>query len=146
MAIQQIRRRSLLSAPLVLTAGAGSAAATKVAAATVLVEQTFLKAEPGCRADLARYIEANWFALDRQGVARGIFTSYALYEDIDANAEWDLMVAVGYPQAEGYEDPATQAIFKALKAAHVDVPINGRSLAALGRIVAHHRLRLMVGG
>ncbi|KPF65907.1 hypothetical protein IP88_13170 [alpha proteobacterium AAP81b] len=131
---------------MTLAAGGAAASTASGATPTVLIEQTFLKAEPGRRADLARYIEANWFVLDRQGVARGIFTSFALYEDIDANADWDLMVAVGYPQPQGYDDPATQAVFKALKAAHVDVPIDGRSLAALGRIVRHHRLRLMVGG
>ena len=117
-------------------------AKNKDAAPTVLIEQTYLKANPGLGADLALFIEKNWFAMDEEGVRQGIFTSYWLMDDIDENADWDLVMAVGYPQLGGYEQPEANAKFKAIRAAHTEIPINGLGLKALGSIVKHHRLKL----
>lgn len=121
--------------------GAAGAPAAAAQAPTVVYEHTLLKAKPGLRTDLGRYVVANWFAMDRKGVEQGIFTSFQLLEDIDANPVWDFVMVVGYPQAAGYDDPATTAAFKAIRKAHVEVTIGGRGLDDLGSIVAHHRLR-----
>ncbi len=125
-----------------LSATLPALAKSSSAAPTVLIEQTYLKANPGLRADLALFIEKNWFAMDEEGVRQGIFTSYWLMDDIDENADWDLVMAVGYPQLGGYEQPETNAKFNAIRAAHKEIPINGLGLKALGSIVKHHRLKL----
>ena len=52
-----------------------------------MVEKTFLKARRGTLAGLQRYIIANWFAMDSTGVEKGIFTSFQLFEAIDANTD-----------------------------------------------------------
>jgi hypothetical protein len=114
-------------------------------AKTVLIEQTYLKAKPDLRADLTAYIQKNWFAMDQEGVRQGIFTSYWLMEDSDENADWDLVMAVGYPQLQGYEEQETTKKFMAIRAAHKEELINGRNLGELGSIVKHHRLKLIGG-
>jgi hypothetical protein len=124
--------------------GAATAAKAK-SSPTVLIEQTFLKAKPGLRRDLAAYIEKNWFVMDQKGVDQGIFTSFWLMEDIDENADWDFAVCVGYPQLEGYEEPETKKKFSAISTAHKENLIGGRKLADLGSIVKHHRLKLIGG-
>lgn len=134
------RRGALLAAGLG-TIAAASTPARAAPAATVLIEQTYLKAIPGKRADLIAFITANWFAMDRIGVERGLFTSYRLFADIDDNPDWDLVMVVGYPQPEGYEQPATKAAFDAIRAAHRQVLIDRQGLGDLGRIVRHHRLK-----
>jgi hypothetical protein len=121
------------------------ASAKKAEAKTIMIEQTFLKAKPELRADLAAYIQKNWFVMDQEGVRQGIFTSYWLMEDSDENADWDLVVAVGYPQPAGYEDLETKRKFKAISDAHKEELINGRKLNELGAIVRHHRLKLIGG-
>lgn len=139
----------ILASRRAVFAGAAALSAMPAAAAaapTVLVEQTYLKALPGKRQALIGYIRSNWFAMDARGRDAGIFTSFALYEDIDENADWDLMVAVGYPQAQGYEAPATKAAFDAIRKAHVEVLEGGLGLKDLGAIVRHHRLRLVTSG
>jgi hypothetical protein len=140
------RRSLLVASGIAVGSAAGARAAGTPPAPTVLVEQTYLKAAPGKRAALAAYIKANWFAMDARGRDAGIFTSFALYEDIDDNADWDLVVAVGYPQGEGYEAPATKAAFDAIRKAHVEVLEGGLGLKDLGTIVRHHRLRPVGGG
>jgi hypothetical protein len=112
-------------------------------AKTVLVEQTYLKALPDLRADLTRYIVANWFAMDQRGFDAGIFTSFALYEETEENKDWDLVMAVGYPQALGYDDPTATSIFKEIRRTHKEVLINGRALKELGSIVRHHKLKIV---
>lgn len=134
-------RRGLMSAALL--AGPTSALAGSARPSAVVVEQTYLKAEPGLVDSLTRYLVANWFVMDQRGVETGIFTNYALHQAMDAEPDWDLMMAVGYPQAAGYADPATQAAFTAIRAAHREVLIDGRNLRALGRVVRQHRFRVV---
>jgi len=138
------RRNALAGLGVAAVVLPAEAAVGKASAATVLIEQTYLKANAGLRADLANYIEKNWFAMDQIGLDQGIFTSFWLMDAIDSDDQWDFVMAVGYPQLGGYEAPATKAAFDAIRKAHRDVPVNGRSLKDLGKIVQHYRLR--VGG
>ncbi|WP_066478672.1 MULTISPECIES: hypothetical protein [unclassified Sphingomonas] len=108
------------------------------------VTQTYLRAKPGLRADLIAYLRANWFAMDRIGVERGLFTSYALLERGDeSQAEWDVIVTVGYPTEAGYDAPGVAEAFQAIRAAHREVKIGGRGFAELGEIVQHHPLAVV---
>lgn len=122
-----------------LTVAAVSVTAQAVAP-TVAIEQTYLKAAPGRRAALIRFIEQNWFVMDEEAVRQGLFTSYAVYEG--GGTDWDVMVTVGYPDARGYDAPGTAAAFEAIRARHRTVLIDGRGLRDLGTIVGSRRLRL----
>ncbi len=117
-----------------------SAGAQLAKSKTVMFEHTFLKAKASSRKDLARYIELNWFAMDKAGMEKGIFTSYHLLTAMDESSDWDLVMVVGYPQAEGYSDPKTKETFLQIKAAHKEIQVSGKSLKDLGEIVQHHRL------
>jgi hypothetical protein len=140
-------KRQLLALTLLVSAGGARAGATPAKEQkTVLVEQTYLKAKPGRRADLIRFIELNWYAMDRKGMDAGIFTSFRLLEEIDENKDWDLVMAVGYPNLMGYEEPATKARFKSIRSAHQEILVDGLGLKDLGEIVKHHRLRIRDGG
>jgi hypothetical protein len=145
MTINLDRRHALAGAGAVaFVATLAKAGESKAAATTVLIEQTYLKASEGLKDDLRTFIEQNWFVMDQKGVDQGIFTSFWLMEDIDENATWDFVMAVGYPQLEGYENADTKPKFDAIRKAHVPVPVDGRLLKDLGKIVHHHRLK--VGG
>ncbi len=138
------RRMVVGGAGMVIAGSAIASTESGIAPAkTVLVEQTYLKALPGLRADLTHYIVTNWFAMDQKGFDQGIFTHYALYEDIEENKDWDLVMAVSYPQDKGYDDPHAMATFKAIRAAHEEVLIGGKTLKELGSIVRHHKLKIV---
>ena len=126
-----------LSMPTTATASAGVASNTKV------YEHTFLKAKPGLRADLGKYVRANWFPMDQLGLEQGIFTSYWLLEETDDNAMWNYVMVVGYPTTLGYGDPETTKKFNAIRKAHTDVKIDGRSMRELGDFVGNHRLKIV---
>lgn len=141
-------RRMAVALALALAAAPVAAAAAPVPGAaqtTQVVEWTRLKAKPGERANLAAFIIANWFAMDRQAAAQGLFTSYRLIENPDSDAAWDLLVEVGYPTAAGYDDPATQTAFTAIRAAHTTVRIDGKSLADFGTVLGTERLTVLDG-
>jgi hypothetical protein len=116
-----------------------SASPSAPAAATAVVERTYLKANVGERERLAKFIVANWFEMDRIGLAEGLFTNYRLYENPATDADWDLVVAVGYPTPLGYGDPKVSARFGQIRAAHRTVLIDGKRLADLGKIVRTER-------
>jgi hypothetical protein len=111
-----------------------------------VIERTLLKAFPGKRDALARFVAANWLALDRRAVEQGLFTGYRLVENAAADADWDLAVEVGYHGRLGFDDADVQRRFAAIRAAHVTVPIDGQTLAQLGRIVRSERVRLREEG
>lgn len=137
----------LWSALAVATLAATSlpVAAQTAAAETAVVERTLLKAAPGKRDALARFIVANWFAMDAVAQKEGLFTFYRLYENVEGPSpsapEWDFAVAVGYRTALGYAEPRVQTRFAEIRAAHTPILIEGQSLSALGRIVRTERYR-----
>lgn len=124
---------------------AAPAAAPLEARTTPVVEWTRLKAKPGERANLAAFIMANWFAMDAKAVEQGLFTSYRLIGNPAADGAWDLLVEVGYPTADGYDDPATRAGFAAIRAAHQTVAVDGKTLNDLGTVLGTERLIILDG-
>lgn len=129
-----IGRRTLL-------AGAGVTpllpAGASVEAVTAIEEWTFLKSIDPDPAALIAFIRANWFAMDRIAVERGLFTGYALRRSDDPG-NWNVVVTVGYPDARGYD--GVREAFEAIRRAHVEVPIDGRAMKDLGRIIGSRRL------
>jgi hypothetical protein len=144
-----ISRRSTLQLGLAgfaaMNLPSAASAAVGMAPGTKVFEHTFLKAAPGLRPQLGQYIVANWFAMDQKGLDQGIFTSFWLLEETEANAAWDYVMVVGYPTELGYDDPRTTQVFEAIRKAHVEVKIDGNSLRELGRFVGNHRLKVTTG-
>lgn len=105
-------------------------------------ELTFLKAKPGLRAQLGRYITANWFAMDSKGLEQGLFTCFWLLEETEENAAWDYVMVVGYPTDLGYGDSRTVTLFEAIRKAHVETRIDGKGLRDLGDFVGNNRLKV----
>jgi hypothetical protein len=112
---------------------------------TASVEWTRLKAKPGERANLANFIIANWFAMDRKATEQGLITSYRLVSSIDPGGSWDLLVEVGYPTLVGYDHPETREAFEAIRAAHTTIPIKGKTLYALGTVLGTERVVVLNG-
>lgn len=118
--------------------------ASSSAPQTLHVTQTYLRAEPGRRADLIKYIQRNWFVMDQIGLEQGLFTSFGLLERQEAAvADWDVIVTVGYPTVDGHEAPGVADAFRAIRSAHKEVKIDGRGFKELGVIVRHYGLRVV---
>lgn len=114
---------------------------------TLHVTHTYLRAAPGKRAALIAYIERNWFAMDHIGIEQGLFTSYSLLERADDTiADWDVIVAVGYPTIMGHDAPGTADAFRKIRAAHRETKVDGLGLPELGSIVRHYPLTLVQQG
>lgn len=136
-----------LVGPAAIATEVAAPTSTQVRPATLHVTQTYLRATPGKRAALVAYIKQNWFAMDRIGIEQGLFTSYALMERADdSEADWDVIVAVGYPTVQGHDAPGVSEAFKAIRAAHRETKIDGLGLKELGTIVRHYPLTLAVQG
>ena len=132
------------SAPA-LSAPAPSAKVSKLP--TLHVTHTYLRAAPGKRAALIAYIERNWFVMDHIGIEQGLFTSYSLLERADGTtADWDVIVAVGYPTIMGHDAPGTADAFRIIRAAHRETKVDGLGLTELGSIVRHYPLTLAYQG
>ncbi len=142
-----MRRCFIILALLLSAFGAPQTASAQEpaeAGATLHVTHTYLRAKQGLRDDLIAYIRANWFAMDRIGIEQGLFTSYDLLERGEiSEADWDVIVAVGYPTAQGHDAPGVADAFRAIRAGHQEIKINGRGMADLGDIVQHHPLSLV---
>lgn len=126
------------------------AAASTVKSATLHVTHTYLKAKSGKIDALVKFIEQNWFVMDRVGIERGLFTNYALLRRAERvpegeEASWDVVVAVGYPTAAGHNAPGVADAFRAIRAAHKIVRVDGEELAGLGAIVRHDTLQIVSG-
>jgi hypothetical protein len=129
-----IARRALLASGLALPLATPAIAATPLA---VLWEWTFLAALDPDPADLIAFIKANWFAMDRIAVDRGLFSDFALYRATDAG-DWQVAVVVGYPDPRGYD--GVREAFEAIRAAHVPILVKDKDLRALGRIIGTRRV------
>lgn len=97
------------------------------------VELTFLKALPGERERLRRFIVANWFEMDRVAKLQGLMDEYRLLESATDDGDWHVLVMVSYHDDRGYEGIAEA--FERIRRAHATVRIDGKGLRELGTIV-----------
>jgi hypothetical protein len=98
------------------------------------VELTFLKSKPGQRENLVRFIESNWFAMDKIAVEQGLMREYRVLDTGHDDGPWNVLVAVTYTDAKGYA--GVTAAFERIRLAHITVPIGGHAhLRELGTIV-----------
>ncbi len=140
----------LLAAMCPLATLSAPATAATAKSATLHVTHTYLKAKSGKVDALIKFIEQNWFVMDRVGIERGLFTNYALLRRAEKvpdgeDASWDVVVAVGYPTAVGHDAPGVADAFRAIRAAHKIVRVDGEELAGLGAIVRHDTLQIVTG-
>lgn len=106
--------------------------------ATRAVELTFLKANPGQREQLKRFIQLNWFAMDKRATELGLMHAYTLLDTGTDEGPWNLIVSVTYRDEKGYE--GIKEAFDKIRAAHTVVLVDGKSLRELGAIVESKRL------
>lgn len=100
----------------------------------VVWEYTYLKSLPGQHERLVRFIRQNWFAMDSIAIRQELMTHYQLLDaGADAAGEWNLVVAVGYPQKKGYA--AIQEAFETIRRGHIKQLVDGLDLPRLGRII-----------
>ena len=104
---------------------------------------TYLKATEGNKDALKKFVEMNWFVMDRVAVERGLFKSYRLLENISeagarSTTEWDFIVAVEYFENQSYAD--IQREFELIRSEHETVLVDGKALRDLGSIVRSERV------
>ncbi|MBS0660377.1 MAG: hypothetical protein JSR82_19315 [Verrucomicrobia bacterium] len=102
------------------------------------IEMTFLKAQPGKRAQLVAFLRANWLAMDAKAVSAGLMESYELLEAEDEADPWNVAVMVVYRTPAGYAGVAEE--FEQIRKAHQTVLIDGLGLRDLGRIVGSRKV------
>ena len=100
---------------------------------------TYLKAINGQKDNLKTYLKKNWFAMDSIAVNRKLISRYELMENLNADAEWDFIVAVEYFTRDTYAD--IEKAFEQIRAEHHPVTVNGLTLKDLGRIVRSETLQ-----
>ncbi|MBL7841829.1 MAG: hypothetical protein JNJ75_16910 [Cyclobacteriaceae bacterium] len=100
---------------------------------------TYLKAINGQKDNLKTYLKKNWFAMDSIAVNRKLISRYELMENLNADAEWDFIVAVEYFTRDTYTD--IEKAFEQIRAEHHSVTVNGLTLKDLGRIVRSETLQ-----
>lgn len=137
------RKFSGLAVASFAAAGGSAAARSSASPRPVLITLTFVQALTDRRVQLATFLERNWLELDRRGIAAGIFSHATLYEIAGAGAaadplSSDFVVEVGYLTAGGYQD--VEARFRALRAQHETVLVDGLDFKQLGRVVGDRQL------
>ena len=107
---------------------------------TAITTLTYLLAQPNERENLKTFIRQNWLVMDSVAKSKGLLSSYELLENTETDStQWDLIVAVGYPTAQGYAAMATQ--FEEIRKAHKKVLIGGKDFKTLGKVLYTHTVR-----
>jgi hypothetical protein len=126
---------AMLRAIIVVTLLLGSASACTDAgpAGTRAVELTFLKALPGQRENLKRFIVLNWFAMDRIAREQGLLHAYTIMDTGSDAGTWNIMVSTTYRDGRGYA--GVEQAFARIRESHRTVLVDGKALEALGSVV-----------
>jgi hypothetical protein len=125
----------ILAWPTVALAGSDSGTSKPTAETrdARVVTMTYLKSAPGKLAQLERYVRANWFAMDKIAVERGLFVSYQWLDTDSDEGPWNAIVMVTYRDAQGFA--GIEGEWAGIRAAHREVLIDGARQADLGRVV-----------
>lgn len=121
--------------PAAKQAGEGSADPADNAAAIWAI--SLVRARPGQRERLLRFLRANWLALDAQLLEQGRISAYRVLEADDSESRdgrsWDYAVILEYRDRQAMADfvPAYLALLKE----RPQVRIDGLGLADLGEVV-----------
>jgi hypothetical protein len=105
---------------------------------TVTWEYTYLKALPAQKANLIKFIHQNWFVMDSLAVSQGLMIEYKLLENAQNTADWDFIVAVAYPQKDGYL--GIKDAFEKIRSKHKLILVDGKKLNELGNIIKSEKI------
>jgi hypothetical protein len=105
---------------------------------------TYLKAAPGQRDRLERFIVANWFGPDERARQKGYIDGFALLRGSETDSTWDLVVIDIFADVESKEE-ARERYRTEIMPQHTKQLVDGLDLPSLGRIVGE-RTTTMVGG
>jgi hypothetical protein len=105
---------------------------------------TYLKALPGERDRLERFIAANWFVPDERARARGYISGYQLLRAAPADTSWDVLVIDIFPDSAA-KAAAPERYRTEIMPGHTKQLVDGRDFPQLGRIVRQHTLVAVTG-
>ena len=95
---------------------------------------SFVRARPGQRERLQRFLKANWLALDAKALEQGRIAGYRMLRADESTTEsWDYAVIIEYPNRQAMRD-FVPAYLEMLRA-HPKVRIDGLDFADLGDVV-----------
>jgi len=130
------------TAHLLLLAGGltlnSASSADAPAAKDRAVELTFLKAKPGERENLKRFIVLNGFAMDKVAKEQGLMSAFTVMDTGSDEGAWNVLVSVTYPNEKGYDGIASE--FEKIRRAHSTVLVEGKALRDLGAVVETRRV------
>jgi hypothetical protein len=141
------RRRALaIGAIGIVPSGVAAILAAPATAAdksipTLLYEHAYFRAKPGQHDRLGRYILKNILEIDLKAIAAGLLTEAYVLDAVADRHDWNYIVVVGYPQADGINDPQTSELFAPITAAHPVVVIDDKTFNHLGKFVKLEKLR-----
>jgi len=95
---------------------------------------SFVRARPGQRERLQRYLRANWLVLDAKALEQGRIAGYRMLRADESTTEsWDYAVIIEYPNRQAMQDfvPAYLDMLRA----HPKVRVDGLDFADLGDVV-----------
>jgi hypothetical protein len=105
---------------------------------------TYLKAEPGQRERLERFITLNWFGPDDQARQKGYIDGFLLLRGSEDDPSWDLVVIDIFPDADS-QGKARQRYRDEIMPGHKKQLVDGMDFPALGRIVGERTTTLVSG-
>lgn len=77
--------------------------------------------------------------MDKLAAEKGLLVEYNVFEaNADAKAEWNIVVAVGYPTERGYEAIAEE--FTAIRQQHKKILVDGKDFKDLATIVGSRKM------
>jgi hypothetical protein len=130
---------TVLGVPALISSPMVTARKKAAPAKAQMYEATLIKAAAEKKQRLIQFIQRNWFAMDAIAVREGLMSSYKLFDNQNAQADWDLLVLVGYPKPEGYEGIRNE--FEKIRQNHVTIPVDGLEFKQMGQVIRSERWR-----
>jgi len=107
-------------------------------------QMTYLKAEPGQRERLERFITLNWFGPDDRARHKGYIDGFLLLRGTKDDPSWDLVVIDIFPDDDSREK-ARQRYRDEIMPGHKKQLVDGMDFPSLGRIVGERTTTLVSG-
>lgn len=105
---------------------------------------TYLKAEPGQRERLERFITLNWFGPDDRARHKGYIDGFLLLRGSEADPSWDLVVIDIFPDADS-QKKARERYRTEIMPEHKKQLVDGMDFPALGKVVGERTTTLVSG-
>ena len=132
-----------VSLPAVDVGGAEPATPQEGAKAPVW-QLTYLKAEPGQRERLERFITLNWFGPDDRARHKGYIDGFLLLRGTADDPSWDFVVIDIFPDLDS-QGKARQRYRNEIMPGHEKQLVDGMDFPSLGRVVGERTTTLVSG-